>query len=78
MANDFGNLGHVPPEWAVTIGRNTRCRIRNPIQQADTPIIIRPRSGPAEGRPGPSPGCDAEGYDRPPSPYRTGNQRVPR
>jgi hypothetical protein len=23
-ANDFGNLGHVTPEWAVTIGRNTQ------------------------------------------------------
>ena len=23
VASDYGNLGHVPPEWAVTIGRNT-------------------------------------------------------
>ena len=39
VAADYGNLGHVPPEWAVTIGRNTHCRIRNPIQQADKPNI---------------------------------------
>jgi len=43
VENDFGNLGHVPPESAVTIGRNTHSVCKSSQARPSSGHLLPPR-----------------------------------